>query len=337
MRQRILPLSFRLPMLKLLRLGICMTCVFLGCFFCGVVILWESIHSLEDPSASKLFHLQYHHVVRRAGVASRVSAASTMRNGTHSVEVPRFDSTLPDQRLDLAVGPMHNLTLLDPTELKLPTPILVMGLMKAGTTSIFGYFQCGLDPQASTGRLSHYDCKHPSGRNHEKIGMACGKRIRRNLTKFHKAAFDTIDNFTLYAELDAQENNGGMTLPQWDYLEPIYQQFPNATWILNWREPTRWLDSVNRWKDLRKRFVQNAYLPDLPSGVGDDDQDMIHFYEQQAQRIRDFTRDHPSLSLVEVAIDSSDAGIIMERAFGISKSCWRTRNVNNGTAIWSIN
>ena len=124
-------------------------------------------------------------------------------------------------------------------------------------------------------------------------------------------------------------------MPQWDYLEPIYQQFKNATWILNLREPTQWLISVDRWKDLRQRFVENPFLPELPRGVGQDESDMILFYERQAQRVRDFVYSHPSLSLVEVPIDSPDAGSIMEQAFGIPTTCWRNRNANNGTAIWT--
>lgn len=238
--------------------------------------------------------------------------------------------------------------LLHPNDLKLPTPIIVMGLMKAGTTSIYSYFKCGLDPKTS--KLSHYDCRPgpptSSSNNHNNhnnnnalsIGMSCGKRMRRNLTKLKtkRPAFDTFDDFTLYAELDAQENNGGMTLPQWSYLKDIYEQFPNATWILNiWSHPTKWIQSVDKWQDLRQRFVDNAYLPDLPAGVGKDDKDMIRFYTVQAQRIREFVATHPSLHFVEVEIDMPNAGQIMQDAFGITKECWGKWNVNNGTAIWT--
>jgi hypothetical protein len=222
---------------------------------------------------------------------------------------------------------------LNPGDLKLPVPILVMGLMKAGTTSVYGYFKCGLDPAVA--KLSHYDCQPGESGDFEKIGMACGKRMRRNLTKYHKPAFFTFDRFHLYAELDAQELKGGMTLPQWSYLEAIYAQFPNATWILNWREPAQWLQSVDRWRDLRQRFIDNPFSPDLPKGKGEDDADMIHFYVAQAQRIRDFVQSHPSLSFVELPIDSPDAGQIIEDAFGITRACWGNRNVNNGTAIWT--
>lgn len=221
---------------------------------------------------------------------------------------------------------------LRPDELKSPTPVIVMGLMKAGTTSIYGYFSCGLVEGTP---ISHYDCK--PGVDPSKIGMACGKRMRRNLTKYHKPAFDSMDHFVLYAELDAQELNGGMALPQWDYLEQIYQHFPQATWILNWREPQKWLDSVDRWKDLRQRFVDNPFLPDSPKGTGAQDAEMLHFYKRQAERVREFAQTHPSLSLVELPMDSPEAGSILEQAFGISSTCWKNRNINTGDAIWTGN
>jgi hypothetical protein len=224
--------------------------------------------------------------------------------------------------------------LLKPEELKLATPIIVMGLMKAGTTSIFGYFKCGLDPKHS--KLSHYNCNDPA----KKRGtMSCGKRMRRNVTKMkNTTAFHTMDMFHLYSELDGQEYNGGISVPQWHFIQAVHDNFPNATWILNLRDPHDWLKSINRWQDLRQRFIDNPFKPDLPIGVGGDDNDMIKFYNAQAQKIRDFAAEHPSHNLVEVQIDSPEAGEVMEDAFGISAdACWKKRNGNHdGKAIWSV-
>lgn len=272
---------------------------------------WCSVLHLEDTQATSHAPMQFMHN-SIAAVADANSISSKGGEGHHHIRQP--------------------MELFQPSDLKLPTPIIVMGMMKAGTTSIYGYFRCGLDPKTS--KLSHYDCR--PGKDPQKIGMACGKRIRRNLTKMRRAAFDSMDNFTLYAEIDGQEMSGGMTLPQWDYIEQIYEHFPSATWILNVRSPEKWLNSVDRWLDLRQRFIDNPYLPDLPRGVGRDDKDMIRFYLRQAERIREFCASHPSLSCVEVPIDSPDAGAIMEEAFGIPKQCYGNRNSNNGTAIWSL-
>jgi hypothetical protein len=225
--------------------------------------------------------------------------------------------------------------LIRPEKLKLATPIIVMGLMKAGTTSIFGYFKCGLDPRHS--KLSHYNCNDPAFTKHGI--MSCGKRMRRNVTgRNNHTAFHTMDMFHLYSELDGQETNGGISVPQWHFIQAIHDNFPNATWILNLRDPHDWLKSINRWQDLRQRFIDNPFEPDLPIGVGDDDNDMIKFYNAQAQKIRDFAAEHPSHNLVEVQIDSPEAGEVMEDAFGISAdACWKKRNGNHdGKAIWSV-
>eukprot|EP00526_Cylindrotheca_closterium_P015369 CAMPEP_0113634692 /NCGR_PEP_ID=MMETSP0017_2-20120614/18071_1 /TAXON_ID=2856 /ORGANISM="Cylindrotheca closterium" /LENGTH=245 /DNA_ID=CAMNT_0000545415 /DNA_START=378 /DNA_END=1115 /DNA_ORIENTATION=+ /assembly_acc=CAM_ASM_000147 len=218
--------------------------------------------------------------------------------------------------------------LLKPEQLKLPTPIIVMGLMKAGTTSVYGYFKCGLDPSSS--KLSHYNCNDGT-----KGLMSCGKRMRRNITKMKTKAFHSMDMFTVYAELDGQEKNGGITVPQWQFVKEIHEHFPEATWILNLRDPHDWLKSIDKWQDLRQRFIDNPFLPDLPRGKGGDDQDMIEFYLKQAQRIRKFVEENPSHTLVEVPIDKPEAGKIMEDAFGISaEGCWRKRNVNDGSSVW---
>ena len=84
--------------------------------------------------------------------------------------------------------------------------------------------------------------------------------------------------------------------------------------------------------------------PDLPRQgrnklenrtTGARDEDMIRFYYQQAERILNFVAEHPSLHLVEVAIDQPNAGQVMEDAFGISQQCWGNKNINRGDAKWT--
>lgn len=214
-----------------------------------------------------------------------------------------------------------------------------MGMMKAGTTSIYGYFRCGLDAKYHS-RLSHYDCHPPPEgsflrEKKQYTGMACGKRMRRNIQKYQRGAFDEMREFDLYAELDAIEGNGGLTLPQWSFVADIHAAFPHATWVLNVREPAGWVRSLDRWKDLRQRHVDYPGGEEFPAGRGARDEEMVEFYRRQAQRVRDFVADHPSHALVEVAIDSPTAGRVMEEAFGISEACWGARNVYNGTAKWA--
>ena len=271
-----------------------------------------------------------------SGLVFRGFTATSLLEPNHQ-HPPQIQSFLPSCEKNhkphtqpTAKSSHDNFVPLKPSELKVPAPVIVMGLMKAGTTSIYGYFKCGLDPKAS--KISHYNCNNERGGT-----MSCGKRIRRNITKMKVKAFDSIDMFHVYTELDGQEYHGGITVPQWQFLDEIYTHFPNATWIMNLRDPRDWLRSIDRWQDLRQRFIDNSFQPILPKGKGGDDNDMIQFYQTQAQKVRDFAEKHPSLTLIEVKIDSPDAGTIMEDAFGIPADvCWKKRNANNdGNAIWA--
>ena len=141
----------------------------------------------------------------------------------------------------------------------------------------------------------------------------------------------------MYAKLDIgcpRKKRGHAIAAKWEFVNEIHQHFRNATWILNLRNPRAWLNSVDRSKDLRQRFIDHRALPDFPAGKGEKDEEMIEFYELQAQRIRDFVKEHPSHTLVEVQIDSPEAGQVMEDAFGIPRKCWGNKNVNKDTAIW---
>ena len=219
------------------------------------------------------------------------------------------------------------------------TPIIVVGMMKAGTTSIFAYFKCGMRLK-DYALLSHYDCNPPKHRKREDVlpRMACGRRMRNNIEVHKVEPFTGMDQFVLYAEIDGQGNDLGMTLPQWTYLDQIHGQFPNATFVLNLRDPKHWMKSIDKWKDLRQRFIKIHIPPVLPRGVGANDTDLELFYLAQAQRVRDFVADHPTHELVEVSIESPNAGQIMQDSFGITKECWGVRNSNTGgNATWTMN
>jgi hypothetical protein len=111
-----------------------------GSLLWGMVVLWLE----TDPSS-------------KDGTTMSVQLPpASVRNPKLRLTRRRDDVDRPP--MDHA-GPTKRSTLFQPSDLRLPTPILVMGLMKAGTTSIYGYFRCGLDPKIS--KLSHYDCKPP--------------------------------------------------------------------------------------------------------------------------------------------------------------------------------
>mmetsp|Transcript_26305 Transcript_26305/g.30306 ORF Transcript_26305/g.30306 Transcript_26305/m.30306 type:complete len:388 (-) Transcript_26305:335-1498(-) len=212
-------------------------------------------------------------------------------------------------------------------------PIIVMGMMKAGTTSVFGYFKCGLLKQDQK-FLTHYDC-NPNIYNRTITRKSCGYQMLINLRN-NKNAFDRMDSFALYAEIDGQVE-AGMYLPQWTNLHEIHQQFPRATFILNMRNPKQWIKSIDKWQDLRQRFIDLDLGHAFPKGAGKTDAELEAFYLLQAQKVRDFVKEFPSHELVEIDIGSEDTGQIMQDSFGITKDCWGIRNSNpNGNAVWKM-
>ena len=91
-------------------------------------------------------------------------------------------------------------------------------------------------------------------------------------------------------------------MPQVEELSALYDQFPNATWVLNTRPMEHWMKSVNEWNDLRERFV-DCDIPGLPAGEGDSDDELRQFFIEHDVRIRDFVEDHPSLKLIEFDVE----------------------------------
>lgn len=213
-----------------------------------------------------------------------------------------------------------------PDQLRLPTPVIVMGLPKAGTTSIGAYFQCGFGPDLAH-RVSHYDCHPKASVQIERQGaamMSCGHRMYVNIVDKRENVFDGVDHFDVYSEIDYLLPKT-IILPQFvrHFTRRVYDSYPNATWILNTRQPRDWLDSLEH-ADLRRRFVRNKDI--VGENFVDTDENMIGVYNRQANFVRRFVRNHPSLRLVEVAIDKPSAGEVLENAFGIPRTCWGKKN-----------
>jgi len=126
------------------------------------------------------------------------------------------------------------------------------------------------------------------------------------------------------------------SFPQITRLNELHAAYPNATFILNLRPVENWIRSVSKWSGDKRRtsggylrhVLTTCDLPGFPSGVGKTDDELRSFYEGHSERIRDFVKLHPSHSLVEVNIESKDAGSFLEENFGISHHCWKERNAN---------
>ena len=213
-------------------------------------------------------------------------------------------------------------------------PVVVVGMPKAGTTSLAAYFRCGgLD-------VSHYEC----GDHHAK----CGACIERAFEHRARDVLGACGSYAAWAQMDfegAPNTKGAEGLdgakdrcffPQVEALEAIASTHPSATFVLNRREDyADWIRSVDDWGDMRAR-LRDCDITGLPAGAGGegDDETLIAFAEAHADRVRRLFGNDRSESLdgrhhalVEVVIDREDAGEVLEAAFGIdARRCWGQEN-----------
>lgn len=72
---------------------------------------------------------------------------------------------------------------------------------------------------------------------------------------------------------------------------------------------------------MHDRLIQ-CNITGFGVGVGKTDEELVQFYHDQVKRVREFATRHATHGLVEVEIDSPNAGQVMEEAFGIDRNCW---------------
>ena len=196
-------------------------------------------------------------------------------------------------------------------------PVVIVGLNKAGTSSIRDYFRCG------GFKTSHYFC------NDGDQNPSCGSIIKGNIQRGDPPFAEM--NWEVYSEINDHKI---CYYPQMQALEELHRHYANATFILNLRNTTQWVDSVKAWghgpEALWKKIIK-CDLPGLPVGKGSTDFELASWFKTHTKRVREFVSNHASHKLVEVKIDSKDAGEVMEEHFGISaKLCWGETNKRRG-------
>jgi hypothetical protein len=118
----------------------------------------------------------------------------------------------------------------------------------------------------------------------------------------------------------------GLFLPQRFQLDHLHEYAPNSTFILNLRPSADWVRSVSNWFGLGGRFLTRFHIDH--NKVERRLQVLEDIYNNHSNFIREFVRQHPSHTLIEVNITSVDAGRVMADAFGLDESCWAQHNKN---------
>ncbi|KAL3922590.1 MAG: hypothetical protein SGILL_002121 [Bacillariaceae sp.] len=243
----------------------------------------------------------------------------------------------------------------------LPLPIFVLNLPKSGTQSIFDYFaKCG------TGKhwIAHYWIQ----RFHSKVGrcladnvwadrpmaQGCGEAKLSGYAMYTDSGLmwseETINNTTTtaFAQPKKKKSTRRCFFPGVHGLENIARYYPNATILHFPRNSTQWVESSSHWNHLLDRYdtfcggfpeVQHHGSGSTTSGGSPGvyepksspttHAEWASFYEQYTQRIRDFAKQHPSLTYLESPLEDMEgtAKFLQERT-GISASCYTHSHVN---------
>lgn len=130
----------------------------------------------------------------------------------------------------------------------------------------------------------------------------------------------------MLAQVDIEQYDN-CYFPQVEAFEQIVSENPSATFVLNYRQPEHWLGSVNSWNSLRQRLI-SCDISTLPKGVGGKDEEMLAWFEDHYESVRQWFASNPTYKMIEFDIESEDAGSALEQEFGISASCWACSNAN---------
>lgn len=121
---------------------------------------------------------------------------------------------------------------------------------------------------------------------------------------------------------DLQQHNIQCYYPLINALEEVYTSYPNATILFVVRETEGWLKSIQNYHD---GFIMDVWkrcrtlgFPGLDGTL----EDFREFYEWHKEMIRNFALEHPSLTYIEVDLEASDAGDILQDRVGIDANCW---------------
>lgn len=204
-----------------------------------------------------------------------------------------------------------------PPETDIPLPIFVFSLPKSGTTSIWRYFNCG-----KLWSVHHWTKLELEGEPHERIGVCMGKNVyERN---------NSVPMLQGCGHAQAWSDAGAIYGKECFYpsvhgLDNIAKFYPNATIVLVTRNTDTWVKSLQKWNggQLMSQWAKRCSgFPSPSKDLLTDTQQWVDFYNHHTQTIRDFVRDHPTLTYFEAPLEAPDTPLQLEQAFRIPAKCW---------------
>jgi len=168
----------------------------------------------------------------------------------------------------------------------------------------------------------------------------------RNLGQ-NKTMLDGCGHYQVCAQLDGerttrgsgvQQDDGtlkkigrGLFLPQHFLLEQLHREHRNAMYVLPLRDAEVWAGSVVRWFNLKGMFANEYFNNNATTHKTSTKAHimmpwLMKIYNEHTEYVRQFVKDNPEHTLVEVDITDPNAGQIMGDAFGLDAGCWGHHN-----------
>lgn len=108
-------------------------------------------------------------------------------------------------------------------------------------------------------------------------------------------------------------------------LDNIATHYPNSTIMMFKWDAEKWITGARNWKNILGKLA--AYCDGFPRQASPlknnvTDSMWAAFYHGYLESIRQFTRDHPTLTYVEVDLESSETPSILEKVTGLPGTCY---------------
>jgi hypothetical protein len=197
--------------------------------------------------------------------------------------------------------------------------IINVGMPKCGSNSLHQFFNQDFNSR-------HFHC----GR----VGF-CGECMEKYI-EANQPPIQNCGKFKVLTQMD-YTTFSYCVFPQITYLEEIYKEAPNATFILPFRNVTGWIKSISEWvipgdftPTLRLRLNKSCDFTSIGIEQNSllEDENMKKLYCNHVKHVRQFVHDHPSLTLIEFSIEDPNAGNILASHFPVDASNWGKNNAN---------
>ncbi|KAL7476128.1 hypothetical protein ACHAW6_002007 [Cyclotella cf. meneghiniana] len=267
--------------------------------------LWSKIVLFGIPLVS-IRHITLNYKYIRLITAS--SSTGQAEGDTQNIVFPRGNSEYGNDcfeaRTDTVPRSLYG---------KLSHPFINLGFPKIGSSSLHSFFGC------AGYRSAHYRCS-PT--------LRCAECIQQSIA----ARLPPLHNCIL-AEVYSQIDDGSHgNFPQIEYLEELVRGYPNATFLLPFRNMNHWYRSLRKWHKNDTRMDEDLMLADIPgfrSGNGRTVHEFSEWFCKHVTRVRDMVSRFPSHSLVEIDLeDNVSTRQRMSDIFDVDATCWGRANVN---------